>query len=127
MTEIHSLSLGDRVTCTAYIRPSGNHFEIDNTKKWPVAYYWANGATEGVEVDGFFVCDRFVTKDADFAGVFVGTTRLCVELMCEGETDPYGNEFFACRSEKPADFAVVYYAENKKRLVPMDRIKAVRE
>lgn len=127
MTDTKGLRLGDRVACTAYIRPSGNHFELDNSKKWPTAYYWANGAEAGVEVDGYLVCDKFVTKETRFTGVFVGWTQLCTELMCESGQDYNGNEFFACRSENPQDFAIVYYAENKKRLVPMDKIEAVKE
>lgn len=59
--------------------------------------------------------------------MFVGWAHLCTELLCESGQDYNGNEFFTCRSENPQDFAVVYYAENKKRLVPMDKIKAVKE
>ena len=38
---------------------------------------------------------------------------------------PYGRSGFQCSSINPKPFAIVYYAENKKRLVPMDSIKKV--
>lgn len=38
---------------------------------------------------------------------------------------PYGRSGFQCSSTNPKPFAIVYYAENKKRLVPMDSIEKV--
>lgn len=37
----------------------------------------------------------------------------------------YGRSGFQCSSINPKPFAIVYYAENKKRLVPMDGIEKV--
>lgn len=37
----------------------------------------------------------------------------------------YGRSGFQCSSINPKPFAIVYYAENKKRLVPMDSIEKV--
>ena len=42
----------------------------------------------------------------------------------EGEA-VYGRSGFQCSSINPKPFAIVYYAENKKRLVPMDGIEKV--
>lgn len=58
-------------------------------------------------------------------GVFVGVTWLCTELFCEWNDPPYGRSGFQCSSINPKPFAIVYYAENKKRLVPMDSIEKV--
>lgn len=54
-----------------------------------------------------------------------GTTWLCTELFCEWNDPPYGRSGFQCSSINPKPFAIVYYAENKKRLVPMDSIEKV--
>ena len=58
-------------------------------------------------------------------GVFVGVTWLCTELFCEWNEPPYGRSGFQCSSTNPKPFAIVYYAENKKPLVPMDSIDKV--
>ena len=112
------------VVCSAYIRPSGWHFEIYDQPEQS-AYLIGNGQTEGKEVDGFESCEKFVTKTALFTGVFVGVTWLCTELLCEWNEPPYGRSGFQCSSINPKPFAIVYYAENKKRLVPMESIKKV--
>ncbi len=88
-------------------------------------YLIGNGQTEGKEVDGFESCEKFVTKTALFTGVFVGVTTLCTELFCEWNENPYGRSGYQCSSVNPKPFAIVYYAENKKRLVPMESIKKV--
>lgn len=58
MTEMPKLRLGDRVSCSAYIRPSGRYFEIHNGAE-PSAYLWEKGQTEGKEVDGFESCEKY--------------------------------------------------------------------
>ena len=123
-TEKCELSLGDMVVCNAYIRPSGNHFEIDNGDARK-ALLWEKEATEGREIEDYESCQKFVTKTTLFTGVFVGVTWLCTELFCEWNEPPYGRSGFQCSSINPKPFAIVYYAENKKRLVPMDSIKKV--
>lgn len=123
-TERHDLSLGDMVVCNAYIKPSGRYFEIHNGAE-PSAYLWEKGQTGGKEVDCFESCDKYETKTAVFTGVFVGVTLLCTELYCELYDHPYYGSKYQCSSEKPKPFAIVYYASNKKRLVPMDCIQKV--
>ena len=46
------LRLGERVSCSAYIRPSGNHFEIDNGDAGK-ALLWGKDATEGKEIEDY--------------------------------------------------------------------------
>lgn len=79
------LRLGDWVSCSAYIRPSGNHFEIDN-EDTGTALLWRKDATEGEEIEDYESCEKFVTKTALFTGVFVGVTWLCTELFVSGMT-----------------------------------------
>ena len=76
-------------------------------------------------MDGFESCEKYETKAASFTGIFVGVTTLCTELFCEWNENPYGRSGYQCSSLTPKPFAIVYYAENKKRLVPMDSIEKV--
>ena len=103
------LRLGDWVSCSAYIRPSGNHFEIDN-EDTGTALLWRKDATEGEEIEDYESCEKFVTKTALFTGVFVGVTWLCTELFCEWNDPPYERSGFQCSSINPKPFAIVYYA-----------------
>lgn len=123
-TERHDLSLGDMVVCNAYVRPSGNHFEIENGDGGK-ALLWLKDATEGREVEDYETCDKYETKEALFTGVYVGTTTLCTELFCDWCEPPYGPSGFQCSSITPRQFAIVYYAANKKRLVPIDCVQKV--
>lgn len=113
--------LGQRVICSAYAKKTGNHYETDEGRD---AYctYWETGVSEGVLVEDFHSCDKFMAVPTPFKGVYVGTTILCTKIVAEWEEPPYGKEGFRFRSEEPKPFAVVYYADNKKRLVPMDAI-----
>lgn len=54
-------------------------------------------------------------------------TVLCTELFCDWNDHPYGGSGYQCSSMTPKPFAIVYYAENKKRLVPMDSIEKVEQ
>ena len=100
------------------------YFEIHNGAE-PSAYLWEKGQAECKEVDGYESCEKFETKTALFTGVFVGVTTLCTELFCDWNDHPYSGGRYQCSSINPKPFAIVYYAENKKRLVPMDSIKKV--
>lgn len=115
------MKLGDRVFCTAYIKPSKNHYLIRNDDEFPECVYWECGDSEGLEVEDFHSCNRFKTVDAKFSGVYVGETTLCIRLNAEYWSDGYscGYQTFC---DEPQKFAVVYYANNRKRLVPIDRL-----
>lgn len=124
------MKLGDRVRCTGYVKRSGNHYEIMTGKETesgaPACAYWPAGASEGTEVEDFHACNRFVMKKANFSGVYVGTTTLCVRLNAEYEEGPYTAPCFRTYHDLPEKFAVVYYADNKKRLVPLDMVEVMR-
>lgn len=117
------MTLGDRVFCTAYIKPAKNHYEIGNDD-FPGCTYWACGASEGLEVEDFHSCERFKTVDASFSGVYVGETMLCTRLNAEYWDDSYRSRYRTF-CDTPQRFAVVYYGNNKKRLVPIDKIEEV--
>jgi hypothetical protein len=110
----------------SYVIPSGRNTLIvrqaapDTIEE---ALYWEKGATEGVEVDGEHSCQQYKAVEKRFSGVFVGTTTLSTELECFYEEPPYGRCGFIFRKSNPQEFAIVYYAANKKRLVPLDSIE----
>ena len=121
---------GNLVYCTAYIKPSGHHYEVKPMKyseeDYPECYFWAAGAEEGIPVEDFHMCSRFKTIKKNFAGICVGATRLNTIISAEYCDNQYGYDFFRTESLQPAEFAVVYYSPNKKRIVPMDAIEVVR-
>ena len=110
------MRLGCRVNCSAYIRPSGNCYE----KMAGGCYYHEHGKNEEVDIEGFHNCERYKTIEKMFSGVFAGTTTLCTRLNAESFNEEYASGFrFYC--DDPQKFAIVYYAENKKRLVPLEK------
>ena len=126
-TEKNWLGLGDMVVCDAYARPSRSYFNIYKDEDGEHAVLVKRGENSAKEVDGYESCEKFETIEALFTGVFVGTTILNTELICEWEDAPYVNSGFYCTSVNPKPFAVVYYALNRKRLVPMDHVRTVGE
>ncbi len=126
-TEKNWLGLGDMVVCDAYARPTRSYFNIYKDEDGEHAVLVKRGENSAKEVDGYEPCEKFETVEALFTGVFVGTTILNTELICEWEDAPYVNSGFYCTSVNPKPFAVVYYALNRKRLVPMDHVRTVGE
>lgn len=124
-TEKNWLGLGDMVVCDAYARPTRSYFNIYKDEDGEHAVLVKRGENSAKEVDGYESCEKFETVEALFTGVFVGTTILNTELICEWEDAPYVNSGFYCTSVNPKPFAVVYYALNRKRLVPIDHVRMV--
>ena len=123
------MELGEWVHCTRYVRKAGSHYEVipaentmDNTE---TALYFECGAESPVEVDDFHDCERIKSVDMQFDGVYVGTTTVCRRIECSYETPPYGKEGYRFEKYDPVEVAIVYYASNRKRLVPLDSIKEV--
>lgn len=117
--------LGQKVICSAYVKKSKNHYET--SKDRDDCDFWAGGADKGIAVEDFHICDKFTTVPTPFRGVYVGTTILTTKILAEYNDLPYGNSGFCFSSEEPRPFAVVYYADNRKRLVPMDAIWPLEE
>lgn len=114
------MKLGDLVTCSAYIKRSKNHYIIGQDS----CEYLENGAyVDGIEIEDFHSCERFKTIEAVFSGIYVGATTLCTHLNAEYYDNSWGQTGFRCFVDNPQKFAIVYYADNKKRLVPIDQIK----
>ena len=122
---MEKFELGQKVICSAYIKKSGNHYETD--EKCTCCEFWAAGASKGEQVEDFHSCNLFVRVPASFWGVYVGTTHRATRLSIECDEPPYGKDGFYFSKDEARPFAIVYYADNKKRLVPMDAIWAEEE
>ena len=110
------------MTCSAYIKKTGNFYEID--KEQAYCLFHENGASESEPVEDEHWCERFRTIEKQFTGVFVGTTNLNTRLCADWDNHPYtGKLFVNTYTEEIKTFAVVYYADNAKRLVPIDRLE----
>lgn len=122
------MKLGDRVRCTGYIKKSGNRFETDDPtgRRQTECAFWPAGAEAGEPVEDYQSCDRFAVVPLTFEGIFVGTTKLNTVITAEWCEPPYGNPHFEFYTENQQPFGVVYYSDNKKRLVPMDMIEVTR-
>lgn len=70
--------------------------------------------------------DKFKTIEKEFDGIYVGTTHLATKLSATYE-EWGGGGSIQFRSEAIKKFAVVYYASNKKRLVPIECLKGVKQ
>lgn len=126
--EKSGLALGDMVVCDAYARPTNCYFNIYKDEDGEHAVLVKNGENSAEEVNGYESREKFETIETLFTGVFVGTTVLNTELLCEWDDAPYGGlSGFNCTSVNPKKFAVVYYALNRKRLVPIDHVRKVSE
>ncbi len=67
--------------------------------------------------------DKFKVIKKEFDGVYVGTTYLTTRLSATYNEDEYGNDCIRFAGECVKPFAVVYYANNRKRFVPIDCVK----
>ena len=114
------MKLGDRVRCTGYIKKSGNWYEMSEDRQ-TCSFCHKDGEPE--EVDGLDWCDRFETVQKEFTGIFVGTKREAAVLVARYEEGEYVRSGYYISKDIYKEFAVVYYAENRKHLVPMDMIE----
>ena len=140
------MKIGDKVHCTKYVERNHQSIDIvepfdfdsfdelfgdipndmprvecksvvyyDTEKKEKVAIPWSEFTDATI--------DKFKTIEKEFDGIYVGTTRLTTKLTATYETPPYGNDYIRFEGECVKKFAVVYYANNRKRLVPIDCVR----
>lgn len=118
--------LGDRVVCRAYVKKSGSHYEVDKNEspyhEPTYCVFHECGNSEGIDIEDFHSCNRFKVVDACFDGVYVGTTSLYTRLNAEWCDDYNGRSSVRTYCDDTESFAIVYYADNRKRLVPLDRV-----
>lgn len=131
------MKIGDKVHCTKYIvrtgqgisvmdySPFGDFLERGVPKKEVVYFDTEKNEITSIPYNEFtdVTTDKFKTIEKEFDGIYVGTTYLTTKLSAIYETPPYGNDYIRFESECVKPFAVVYYANNRKRLVPIDCMK----
>lgn len=119
----HTFQLGQPVHCTAYIVNTGNHYQVipENMTEGhiEVALYCEQGAKEPLEVTDQHDCARIKWEYKPFDGVYVGKTTVFQRLECSYEEPTYGKDGFRFEKYDPLTVAIVYYAQNRKRLVPL--------
>ena len=131
------MKVGDRVHCTAYAERIKGGISImdfspfddifgDGVSKKEVVYFDSEkNEIASIPYDEFtyVTTNKFRTVKKEFDGIYVGITRLATKLSAEYGEDIYGNEYVRFESERVKPFAVVYYANNRKRLVPIEFLK----
>ncbi len=127
-----AMKFGGWVNCTKFVRRTGNHYMVIPALDAPAGveeavYYGEDAPADGLEIEDEHSCQQYKTVEKRFSGIFVGTTTLSTELECSYEEPPYGRSGYRFRKSKPQEFAIVYYAGNKKRLVPLDSIQEAAE
>lgn len=130
---MNKIKLGTLVLCKSYVRKSGNMFEYlketETEYGIPSCRLW-NKATHkySEEIDDYMETNRFEKIEGNFEGIYVGTTSLCTTIFCSSEYDLWnGGDYFRFGKTNPQQFAIVYYADNKKRLVPIDDLEILNE
>ena len=133
------MKIGTKVKCTKYVERARNgisvldfstfYTPIDALEvKFPerIVTYYDSEKRETIEIpyNEFTdaITDKFKTIEKEFKGIYVGTTRLSTKLSATYEEWGGGGSIYF-RSTAFEKFAVVYYANNRKRLVPIDCVK----
>lgn len=118
------------VVCSQYIKPSKNHYQIYSENETqngiPTCEYWENGSNSPEDIEDFHSCDRYKTVSKIFSGICVGVTTLCTRLNAEWFDNDLGECGFRTYCDQPKKFGVVYYADNKKRIVPIEKMTTER-
>lgn len=130
------MKIGDKVHCTAFVKRTGHGISVIDISPFvefsgkEVAYFdTEKNEMVSIPYSEFTdaTVDKFKTIEKEFDGIYVGTTRLATKLTAIYETPPYGKDYIRFESECVKPFAVVYYANNRKRLVPIDCVKGGEE
>ena len=132
------MRIGDRVHCTKYVErikqgisvmDYSGIFEEETPRKEVVYFDTEKQELASIPYEDFtdVTVDKFKTVEKEFDGIYVGKTYLATKLTATYETSPYGEDYIRFESECVKSFAVVYYGNNRKRLVPIDCVKAVSE
>ena len=123
------MKLGDKVKCTGYITKTGLWFKVYPKKETPenicdVCVLVDQDGKED-EIDSWARCDKYIVKSKLFTGIYVGITNKYTKFDADYVENEYSDDGWIFSSVSPQKFAVVYYAENKKRLVPLDMVEEV--
>ena len=118
------MKLGDKVRCSAYIKKSGFYYDTGIALDRHYCCCVTAPDVDPEEVEDYHSCERFKMVEKEFTGVYVGTTTINTRLAAEYYDDTYRTGYRTF-TEEPKKFCVVYFKENQKRIVPIDRIEVV--
>lgn len=118
-----TIRFGDKVMCGAYFKKTHNCFIALNEELW--AHTSKTGSVKLEEPEQEAILDKYmlITPNEPFCGVCVGVTTITTQLFGTYYTDCFNGFVPDCRSITPVQVAIVYYANNRKRLVPLENIK----
>lgn len=129
------MKIGDLVHCTAYVQRTGHGINLFNNPfdeaaddapcEMIVYFDTEKDEMASIPYSEFteVTVDKFKTVEKEFDGIYVGTTHLATKLTAIYETPPYGNDYIRFESGCIKKFAVVYYGNNRKRIVPIECLK----
>lgn len=121
----NDIRFGDWVICDAYVIKSGKSICVDPTEYDPELPQIIDTIAETVtdtDAEDYLTVERYHTKESRFGGIFVGTTTKKTRIVAEYFDNTYASGW-CVTTDTPQTFAVVYYGKNKKRYVPLDKIR----
>lgn len=128
-----NLPIGTKVKCKSYIKKSGCHFVVYNkdvTESGEEEIEAVKGTesldeiTEELENNYIASVPLYDTVEKEYEGIYVGITFKATTLVAEYMDDTY-HQWWQFRRENGKYFAVIYYANNRKRLVPIEDCEVV--
>lgn len=127
------IPLGQRVKCYSYLKKTGANYitsfadGLGNVKPSDLAYRtWEDHIKDKNRIEDYDDQNRFELIEKEFEGIYVGTTTVNLNLACESFDDSY-TEGWRTETNTPFKCARIYYADNKSRLVPLDRLEIIDE
>ena len=121
--------LGDKVKCSGYMKKTGANYitsfadGLGNVRPSDLAYRtWEDHIKDENRIEDYDDQNRFELIEKEFEGIYVGTTTVNLNLTCESFDDSY-TQGWKTETNTPFKCARIYYADNKSRLVPLDRLE----
>ena len=118
---MNNIKFGDRVKCRAYIKRSKKHYV--QTEELVDCY--DREIHDILLTEDFHSFERYDVIPAEFQGIYVGSTLLGTSVTAEYIEPEYGNAGYLFETANPKEFAIVYYRNNRKHLVPIEKVEAM--
>lgn len=127
------IPLGQKVKCYGYLKKTGANYitsfadGLGNVTPSDLAYRtWEDHIEDKNRIEDYDDQNRFELIEKDFEGVYVGISTVNLNLTCESFDDSY-TQGWETETNTPFKCARIYYADNKSRLVPLDRLEIINE
>lgn len=127
------IPLGQRVKCFGYLKKTSANYiitDIDDfgrVRMSDLAYRTYEDQDKDINrIEDYDDQNRFELIEKEFEGIYVGTTTINLNLTCEPFDDSY-TQGWKTESNTPFKCARVFYADNKSRLVPLDKLEIIDE